>query len=360
MKNIFFFAFVLILAACGGTQKMLRPPAYITCVTADVETPAVRAAADADAADDPAVWVHPQDPARSVIVGTVKRYGLEVYNLQGQVLHSIQIGNPNNVDIQYGFTLSNGQVIDLVVCSDRSTNEILVFQISPSDQSLRLLNGGRIKSALGEVYGICLYKSLKTKQFYVFLNGKDGSVEQYELLPSGMDGVRGELRRKIKLKTQPEGMVADHQAGIVYFGEEDRGIWRVAADPGQPATPTLIPNTGAANPHLAYDIEGLAIFPLSDTTGYLLASSQGNNTYAVFDRQDNRYLGSFCIGDGAIDGTFDTDGIEACARPLGPAFPKGLFVAQDGANTDAAGQPLPQNFKLVAWEKIAAVIATFK
>ena len=39
-----------------------------------------------------------------------------------------------------------------------------------------------------------------------------------------------------------------------------------------------------------------------------------------------------------------TDGIDACAGNLGPAFPDGLFVCQDGFN-DAPGSSGTQNFK---------------
>jgi 3-phytase len=97
-------------------------------------------------------------------------------------------------------------------------------------------------------------------------------------------------------------------------------------------------------------VEGLAIYALPDGTGYLLASSQGNNRFTAYAREgENRYLGSFSIVDGDVDGCSDTDGIEATSAALGPAFPRGLFVAQDGSN-----QGGNQNCKLVPWERIAA------
>jgi 3-phytase len=43
----------------------------------------------------------------------------------------------------------------------------------------------------------------------------------------------------------------------------------------------------------------------------------------------------------------DTDGIDATAASLGPAFPQGVFVAQDGKNDSGN-----QNFKLVPWQAI--------
>ena len=86
-----------------------------------------------------------------------------------------------------------------------------------------------------------------------------------------------------------------------------------------------------------------------DGTGYLIASSQGDNSYAVFRREgDNSYVGSFRISDGrGIDGTSDTDGIDVAATPLGASFPSGVFVAQDGENDEGT-----QNYKLVPLDQI--------
>ena len=36
-----------------------------------------------DAMDDPAVWVHPTDPSRSLVIGNNKQGALETYDLEG-------------------------------------------------------------------------------------------------------------------------------------------------------------------------------------------------------------------------------------------------------------------------------------
>ena len=51
---------------------------------------------------------------------------------------------------------------------------------------------------------------------------------------------------------------------------------------------------------------------------------------------------------GGIDGTSEADGIEIALATLGPDFPAGLMVAQDGDNA-----PEAQNFKLVPWPAVA-------
>ncbi|PYU87617.1 MAG: hypothetical protein DMG08_27670, partial [Acidobacteria bacterium] len=81
--------------------------------------------------------------------------------------------------------------------------------------------------------------------------------------------------------------------------------------------------------------------------------SQGNSTYVVYRReQSNQYVKTFRIAGGnGIDGTSDTDGIDVTTAHLGPAFPHGVFVAQDGHNDNGN-----QNFKLVPWQSIIAGI----
>jgi hypothetical protein len=52
-----------------------------------------------------------------------------------------------------------------------------------------------------------------------------------------------------------------------------------------------------------------------------------------------------------IDGVSNTDGVGVASAFLGSAFPKGVFIAQDGHNTGGN-----QNFKLVPWENIATAV----
>jgi 3-phytase len=52
-----------------------------------------------------------------------------------------------------------------------------------------------------------------------------------------------------------------------------------------------------------------------------------------------------------IDGAESTDGIEVVPMALGPLFPGGVFVAQDGNNVEAGGAA-NHTFKLVPWEVI--------
>ncbi len=64
-----------------------------------------------DAADDPALWLHPFHPEQSLLLGTDKQGGLHVYNLDGSQRQLVGRGcHPNNVDVLCGFLLG-GQVV---------------------------------------------------------------------------------------------------------------------------------------------------------------------------------------------------------------------------------------------------------
>ena len=146
-----------------------------------------------------------------------------------------------------------------------------------------------------EVYGSCLYRSAGTGQVYAFVNSKAGDVEQWELTDDGSGRVVGERVRSFAVDSQPEGCVADDELGQLYLGEETRGIWRYDAEPDAGDTASLIAEVSPSGP-LVGEVEGLTIAPGSDGGGHLIASSQGDDSYAIFQREgDNSYVGSFRI-----------------------------------------------------------------
>jgi 3-phytase len=61
--------------------------------------------ADGADADDPAIWVHPSNGAKSIVVGTLKNGGLAVFDLQGRTIQRIDYADEdarqNNVDLLY-------------------------------------------------------------------------------------------------------------------------------------------------------------------------------------------------------------------------------------------------------------------
>jgi 3-phytase len=318
-------------------------------VSATVETEAY----DGDH-DDPAIWIHPTDPALSLVIGTSKDAGLISYDVNGNRVQLVdQYGTMNNVDLRYNFPLGNDKV-DLVVASHRflpAKNTLAMFKVNPTTRQLQNVTADPpIKPNISEVYGTCMYLSPVSGKYYAFITTKAGIVEQWELFDNGAAKVDGNLVRTFDVGTQTEGCVADDVYADFYIGEENVAIWKYGAEPGDGEARTLVDTTGAGG-NLTADVEGLAIYYTSANDGYLLASSQGASEYVIYERLNpNNYIATFDIVDGAvIDGTSTTDGIDVTNVSLGPGFPQGVFVVHDG-NDDVGNT----NFKLVPWQAITA------
>lgn len=320
--------------------------------TAKYETTPMPQAANEDAADDPAIWVNPKDSTQAYIIGTDKKGGLAVYNLKGEQLHYYADGNMNNVDLRSGFVLGN-DTITLIGATNRSTAGLSIYKIN-GDGSLQNMAARELKTEMkGEVYGFAMYKSPSTQKIYAYMNSKEGEMEQWELFVTD-SLVDARIVRNFHLSTQVEGMVADDENQAIFVGEEVDGIWKFDAEPdGKKEGIKLDKSSESNNETIRYDIEGLAIYHLPDGDGYLLASSQGNYSYAVYERKaPHKYLGSFRITDGDVDGAEETDGIDLFSTYLNNDFQHGLLVVQDGYNYDN-GKAVAQNFKLVPWENVA-------
>ncbi len=362
LQNILAAFFILVYIFCISCERQSegsrKEGEHIhNTVKASVETDPVPQAKNADAADDPAIWINHKNPAKSVVYGTDKRGGIASYDLNGKQLNYYPYGKMNNCDIRYNFPLNN-EKIDILACSNRSSHSISLFKISEGGV-LDSIHSGIITCRMkGEVYGLCMYNSPVSEKYYVFINSKAGEVEQWELFEN--EGkVDANLVRSFNLDSQTEGMVADDKYSTVYIGKEIDGIWKFDAEPNGNNIGKYINNSSAENKNIRYDIEGLAVYKTEQGNGYLIASSQGNYSYAVFERQgNNKYLGSFRIVDGEIDGVEETDGIEITNFSLGKNFPAGMLVVQDGYNYDE-GKKRAQNFKYISWEHIETLLITF-
>ena len=329
--------------AASPSPANVAPPATAVAVNATIETSPVPSVGDA--ADDPAIWVNPQDPTQSAIVGTNKQGGIAVYALDGKEIQYLPAGLLNNVDLRAGFSLGGKDAV-LVAASNRADNSIALYRLDPSTRMLENVAARKIVTIA--TYGCCLYRSKKSGKVYYFVTSKTGDVEQWELFDNGSGKVDGKSVRRFKVGTQVEGCVSDDELGHFYVSEETVGIWKYGAEPNAGEGRTQVDKTGPGG-HLVADVEGLTIAYGKDGTGYLIVSSQGNNSYVIYRReQNNAYVKTFSIAAGnGIDGVEDTDGIDVTMANLGPAFPQGVFVAQDGINDKGN-----QNFKLVPLHSI--------
>ncbi|MBR8826694.1 MAG: phytase [Gomphosphaeria aponina SAG 52.96 = DSM 107014] len=332
-------------------------------------------------ADDPAIYVHPTDSSLSLVIATLKDAGLVVYDLEGEELQKISPAGIryNNVDLVYNFELG-GELLDLAVASDRANDTLAIFQIDPVTRQVINITAPNLSDLAASIfgvddgeqtaYGLATYTSPISGKSFVFVSQADGNqIAQLELVDNGglVDAVVTRIftvpipDAEDLEAAQVEGMVVDRELGYLYVGQENFGIWKFAAEPNSEETGVIVDTV--ENGVLKPDVEGLTIYYGTDGKGYLLASSQGDNTFAVYDRQgNNAYLGSFAVGEtNNIDSVEESDGADIINVPLGEEFPAGLLVVQDGSNEPAVVLQDPEdgeignynaNFKYVDLEDL--------
>nr|WP_230396219.1 phytase [Streptomyces blattellae] len=368
-------------------------------------------------ADDPAIWRNPADPGRSLVVATAKEGGLRVYGLDARLVQSVAAPKPpseddapgryNNVDLVTGLRTSAGRA-DVAVVSDRGNDRLRIYRIDASRPDAPLTDitdpaAAPVFSAdQGEIndqhtaYGLATWKDKASGRTYALVSQRERTrLALLELVPAANGKVGYRKVRTLDLPSsfrlpdgtawtpclepgelpQVEGMVVDPATGTLYAGQEDIGIWRLRAD--LTGTPVLIdkvreygvPGTydeeteectpgadpGFGGEHLSADVEGLTLLTERDGDGYLLASSQGDNTFALYDREVgddngyNEYEGGFRVGaaSSTLDSVEESDGAAVLNSPLDSRYPRGLLVVQDGDETPAEQDRTATGFKFV-------------
>lgn len=339
----------LVLAGCMDaivpSPLGKLPPVPTASLVADAETVPVGTVGQ-DAADDPAIWRNPVNPAASLIVGTDKKAGLYVYDLDGKVRSFLAEGALNNVDIRE-ITVRGVQTI-LVAASVRNDPRnamIGLYSLDPESAELTAL--GQYPAGPGEAYGFCLGQD-RGGEIFAYLITKGGMVREH-VLKFDPEKTMVTASREFQLGGQAEGCVVDDRTGRLYVGEEESAIWLFDLNEDD-FQPLRFANVDGRE--LVGDVEGLAIAPDGASSGYLVASSQGDNAYVLYDLLTGKFVYRFRLTDGAIDGTSETDGIEVITGSFGTDYPGGLMVVQDGSN-----ERRTQNFKLISWQKVLTSMA---
>jgi 3-phytase len=322
---------MLTLCACATDNVVATP------VAASLETAPMTG--QGDAADDPAVWVHPTDPARSVILGTNKDVGVYVYGLDGSEKQQLRVGLSNNVDLRG----------NLAVASNDGINALSWFRIDP--QTGTVSHVGDTKLERIEPYGVCIGAPDGVLQATVTF--KDGSIDIWNVNDGGAGPVTISGPKTIKLSSQLEGCVFDDEAKRLFVGEENVGLWAIDLTPG--ASPVQIDRINSGTGLIA-DVEGVSLYAAKDGTGYLVVSAQSKDRYVIYDRQPPHAVkGVITVApsaDGKVDAVSHTDGLDVSSAPL-PNFPNGILVVQDDANPVSE---IDQNFKIVDWRAVEAAL----
>lgn len=283
--------------------------------------------------DDPAIWVNPQDPSKSIVFGTDKETNGAIYafDLEGKIIEEKTIRNiqrPNNVDVEYGFQLNDSTMVDILVFTEREKQQIRLFSIP----DMKPLDHGGFSVFEDESnleqrlpMGVSLYKSAVDSSVYAIAGRKTGPAEgylyQYQLMSDG-SGVRSELVRKFGKfsgKKEIEAIAVDDEKGFVYYSDEGVCIRKYHAEPSKGDSEISC----FGGEHFLEDIEGIAIATYPNGKGYIIVSDQQRGQFNIFDREDNSFIKAVNLT------TLETDGCEVVTVPLNSTFPNGLFVSMN-------------------------------
>ena len=300
--------------------------------------------------DDPAIWINPADPAKSLIVGTDKNSdgALYVYDLAGRIVQVVTgLKRPNNVDIAGGLPLG-GKPVDIAVTTEREMQRLRVYRLPDmacvDRGDLVVFNGDKERAPMG----IALYRRPRDGAMFAFVGGKSGPalgyIGQYRLADDGTGRVKMTLVRQFGAysgKKEIEAIAVDAELGYVYYSDETFGVRKYAADPDAPGADkelALFATSGFVSDH-----EGISIYKHPDGTGYILVSDQQANRFQIFPREgapgnphEHKVIKTVDVS------AIESDGSEVTSVPL-PGYPHGLFVAMSNGRV----------FHYYSWDDLA-------
>ena len=153
-----------------------------------------------DAMDDPAVWVHPTDKSRSLVLGNDKGGGLETYDLDGSLVQRLAFGTQfwGNVDVRQGVQIG-GRTRDLVGVIQRGAR---FYNVNPDDPAALLARPRGASRSGRTVKASACTRAATTGKVYAFSITIAGMVNQFELLDADADGLLEsrtvrQLRRRV-------------------------------------------------------------------------------------------------------------------------------------------------------------------
>jgi 3-phytase len=219
-------------------------------------------------------------------------------------------------------------------------------------------------SIVATLEGRLTYRLDRTFLFDTSFDLVDGAGQPYGWTP---------CREAVQEEPQSEGLVYDSGTNTLFVAFETIGLYRIPLRPSLPAEvlvtrealieavttfgrgfvatpdddefeceydaePTSAPddleapgspvNAGRV---LAADLEGLSVIASAAGQTLLLASSQGDSSFHFYlvKRGSANHLAAFFV-----DGVGETDGVHYAPIPLGPRFPLGVLVVQNGAASE--------------------------
>ncbi len=334
----------LAILAATATAVAVPPGRGVAPDAARVVQPRVVTAPLRHDSDDPAIWVDPADPARTLVVGTDKDAdgALYVFGLDGRVREDLVVRGllrPNNVDIVRAVMLG-GKPVDVAIVAERFAHRLRVYTLP----DMRPVDGGGIPVFEGErardVMGVAAWVRPADGALLVTVSRSDrhapkqGYLHQYRVVDDGTGRLRGLFVRAFgewSGRKEIEALAVDPVGGHVFASDETFGLRKYRVDPAAEDADEELAAFGTTG--FARDHEGSAVMRDASGRAWLWVSDQQAGALRVFDLagvpgkpDEPRFLGHVRFA------ASETDGIDIVAGDL-PGFPGGLLVAMSDDKT---------------------------
>lgn len=323
-SNLLFLLMAIIAVPLAAAERVVQPRIVTEPVRHDT--------------DDPAIWIHPEDPAQSLILGTDKDIdgALYVFGLDGRIRSSLVVrglARPNNVDIARGVQLA-GRRVDVALVAERFAHRLRAYRLP----DFAPVDAGGIPVFVGErardVMGVAAYTRASDGAVFAIVSRsdrfapRDGYLHQYRLVDDGTGTLRGVFSRAFSQwsgRKEIEALSVDPVGGNVFASDETFGIRQYLADPGAEDAEDEVAQFGLTG--FARDHEGSAVMHRPGKPSLLFVSDQQAGALQVFSLETtSRLIGRIRYA------ALETDGIDLAPQPL-PGFPGGLLVAMSTDRT---------------------------
>lgn len=334
---------ILIFLGCRQNQEQHPEPAIIQ---PDISTAKVN-----HFAGQPAIWIHPDDPAQSKIIGSDydPNGGLFLFNLNGELGKvALELQKPYGVDVEYNFR-RNKMEIDIAATVESALGKLRIFvlpHLQPIDEGgLQILGPDRTR---GDV-AVALYRRRPDGAFFAVVGApaqpdRPGCLSLFHLYAGEGKKITAEFAGQFGQLAKPgtvPAITVDDEAGYIYYLDPNAGIRKIAANPDNPEAGRELALFGTGE--LLSSRGSIAIYKIYDGTGYILVSDPVSERLFVYSREgskgkphDHQLVKTLKLQQGQ-------SGCEVTNVAVGPQFPGGLLVSPTRE----------RSYNFYSWEKLA-------
>lgn len=311
-------------------------------VTATVSTGSYSSNANAPASA--AIWPHPTDPARSVLLIADPAAGLLLSPLDGGQPTRLINGSWAGVSVREHFLLA-GERVTLIAASDRTGGVVQLFTL---DDSLDPVFRGEVNPGTGgTLAGTALSFDPGTGEAWLFVSDSPSTVQQFQLQDLGDGGVSAAQVRTLPQSSRASHLAVDLENARLFVVEDAVAVWSYEIDPFSGTERTLIDSVGTT---LFAPIGGVSTYPSSIDTGYLVVASPSDDRVHLYEKEGAfTAIGSLRVMDPNTALAANAPGaIAVFNRPAG-GFGTGLLAVEDRNLSNNSVR-----FLLVPWQDVAA------